>query len=334
MSSRHPTRGFSLRAGVHFVLDLLSRVAPMRAAAPGRARAPISGRSFVIAVPYLWLLLFFLIPFIIVLKIAFSETRIAMPPYLPLLQWTEDSFLQIRLNIGNFLFLVQDNLYWQAFLNSIKVAAISTLLCLLVGYPMAYAIARASSTWRNVLMMMVILPFWTSFLLRVYALIGILKPTGLLNNLLLSLGLIDSPLIILQTDLAIYIGIVYSYLPFMILPLYANLEKMDLTLLEAAADLGAKPFKAFRTITWPLSRPGVIAGCMLVFIPAVGEFVIPELLGGPESLMIGKVLWSEFFGKRDWPLASAVAIVLLIVLVIPIVYLQKTQDTQAAGAHR
>jgi putrescine transport system permease protein len=317
-------RGFGFAA----MSEFLWRLPPYRWTRQRLARWRPTGRTLVVAVPYLWLLLFFIVPFIIVLKISFSDTQIAMPPYLPIIEWTEQQVVLIKLNVGNFLFLVRDSLYWSAFLNSVKVAAISTVFCLLLGYPMAYAIARAPSSWRNVLLLMVILPFWTSFLLRVYALIGILRPTGLLNNVLLSIGLIDEPLIILQTDLAIYIGIVYSYLPFMILPLYANLEKMDLTLLEAAADLGARPVKAFFTVTWPLSRPGVIAGSMLVFIPAVGEFVIPELLGGPEALMIGKVLWSEFFDNRDWPVASAVAIALLIVLVLPIMYLQKTQDTQ------
>ncbi len=283
----------------------------------------------VIGIPYFWLLIFFLVPFVIVLKIAFSETQIALPPYQPLLRWTQDRALEIKLNMGNFLFLVEDSLYWKAYLNSVKVAAISTFVCLLIGYPMAYSIARATRTWRNVLLMMVILPFWTSFLLRVYAWIGILKNNGLINNFLLWLGVIDQPIVMMQTDFAIYVGIVYSYLPFMILPLYASLEKMDLTLLEAAADLGSRPFKSFLTITLPLSMPGIIAGSMLVFIPAVGEFVIPALLGGPDSLMIGSVLWTEFFSNRDWPVASAVAIALLALLVVPIVWLQRSQSAPA-----
>jgi len=294
-----------------------------------------SGRSLVTAVPYLWLLLFFLIPFVIVLKISFSSSLIAMPPYEPLLHWTGEKVLQIKLNLGNFAFLVEDNLYWKAYLNSIKVALISTLLCLLIGYPIAYAIARSSPASRNILMLLIVLPFWTSFLLRVYAWIGILKNNGLLNNLLMSLGIIDQPIQMLQTDFAVYVGIVYSYLPFMILPLYANLEKMDLTLLEAAADLGCKPWQGFLKITLPLSVPGIIAGCLLVFIPAVGEFVIPSLLGDPGMLMIGKVLWTEFFNNRDWPVASAVAIALLLFLVIPMMYFQRAQDAEAgAGAHR
>jgi putrescine transport system permease protein len=292
------------------------------------------GRALVIAVPYVWLLLFFFVPFVIVLKIAFAEAQIAMPPYKPLLEWTDEQLLEIRLNLANFLFLIEDSLYWKAYLNSIRIAAVSTLLCLAIGYPLAYAIARSSTAVRHVLLMMVILPFWTSFLLRVYAWIGILKNNGPINNLLLSLGLIDRPIVMLQTDFAIYLGIVYSYLPFMILPLYSVLEKMDTSLLEAAADLGCRPFKAFLTITLPLSMPGVIAGSMLVFIPAVGEFVIPALLGGPEQLMIGKVLWNEFFSNRDWPVASAVAIALVLILVIPIVFLQRAQFAGSREARR
>ncbi len=293
------------------------------------------GRSLVTSIPYLWLLLFFLVPFVIVLKISFSSTVIAMPPYEPLLHWTAEKVMQIKLNLGNFAFLVEDNLYWIAYLNSIKVAAISTLFCLLIGYPIAYSIARSSPSMRNILMLLIVLPFWTSFLLRVYAWIGILKNNGLLNNFLISIGVIDQPIQMLQTDFAVYVGIVYSYLPFMILPLYANLEKMDLTLLEAAADLGCKPWQGFLKITLPLSVPGVIAGCLLVFIPAVGEFVIPSLLGDPGMLMIGKVLWTEFFNNRDWPVASAVAIALLLFLVIPIMYFQRAQDVEAGGGlHR
>jgi putrescine transport system permease protein len=290
-----------------------------------------TGRMMVVLVPYLWLLLFFLIPFVIVLKIAFSETQIAMPPYQPVFQWVDGKILEIKLNMANFAFLFEDALYWKAYLNSIKIAGVSTLLCLLIGYPMAYAIARVRPEVRNILLMMVILPFWTSFLLRVYAWIGILKNNGLINNFLMWLGVIDQPIVMLQTDFAVYVGIVYSYLPFMILPLYATLEKMDLTLLEAAEDLGCPPWKAFLKITLPLSMPGIVAGSMLVFIPAVGEFVIPALLGGPQTLMIGKVLWTEFFNNRDWPVASAVAIALLLLLVVPIMYLQRSQGRQGAG---
>ncbi len=297
-------------------------------------RLGFTGRAMVTSVPFLWLLLFFLIPFAIVLKISFSDARIAMPPYEPLLQWVEHQVLQVKLNLGNYAFLVEDPLYWKSYLNSIKIAGISTLLCLLLGYPMAYGIARSSPSTRNILLLLVILPFWTSFLLRVYAWIGILKNNGLINNALMGLGIIDQPIQMLQTDFAVYIGIVYSYLPFMILPLYANLEKMDLTLLEAAADLGSRPWESFLKVTLPLSMPGVIAGCLLVFIPAVGEFVIPALLGDPSTLMIGKVLWTEFFNNRDWPVASAVAIALLLFLVIPIMYFQRAQDVEAGGVHR
>ena len=294
----------------------------------------LTGKALVTSVPFFWLLLFFLIPFAIVLKISFSDAQISMPPYQPLFSWASEKVLEIKLNLGNYAFLIEDNLYWKAYLNSIFVAAVSTVLCLLIGYPMAYAIARANVATRNVLLLLVILPFWTSFLLRVYAWIGILKNNGLINNTLMSLGLIDQPIQMLQTDFAVYIGIVYSYLPFMILPLYANLEKMDLTLLEAAADLGCRPWKAFLKVTLPLSVPGIIAGCLLVFIPAVGEFVIPALLGDPGMLMIGKVLWTEFFNNRDWPVASAVAIALLMFLVIPIMFFQRAQDAESAGVHR
>ena len=321
-------------AGVQLILDFLQRLPPYRWTQSRLVRWGLTGRTAVIGIPYFWLLLFFLVPFIIVLKISLSEARIGIPPYQPLLAWVDGQSVQIQLNFATFRTMFEDSLYVKAYLNSIKVAAISTVFCLLIGYPMAYAIARAQSTWRHVLLMMVILPFWTSFLLRVYAWIGILKNNGLINNFLMWTGLIDEPIVMLQTDFAIYVGIVYSYLPFMILPLYSNLEKMDLTLLEAAADLGSRPFKAFLTITLPLSMSGIIAGSMLVFIPAVGEFVIPELLGPSDSLMIGKVLWSVFFTKRDWPTACAVAIALLALLVIPIVLLQRAQNAEARGSHR
>ena len=295
-------------------------------------RLGFSGRGAVIAVPYLWLFLFFLAPFAIVLKISFAEPVIAQPPYTSLFALVDEIYFTIKLNIGNYGYLLEDDLYVVAYLNSAKIAAISTLLCLMLGYPMAYAIARAPTTQRNILLLMVILPFWTSFLLRVYAWIGILKNNGLINNALIWLGVIDRPIALLHTDFSVYLGIVYSYLPFMILPLYANLEKLDTTLLEAAADLGCRPWKAFVTITLPLSTPGVIAGSLLVFIPAVGEFVIPALLGGPDTLMIGRVLWDEFFSNRDWPVASAVAIALLLLLVVPIMWFQRHQMRQAEAA--
>ncbi len=293
----------------------------------------VGGRTIVIGVPYLWLFLFFLVPFIIVFKISLSDVRLGMPPYEPVIQWVESQVIGIRMNLANYAFLWEDPLYRNAYLNSIKVAAVSTLLCLLLGYPIAYGIARTSPSWRNLLLLLVMLPFWTSFLLRVYAWIGLLGRNSPFNQVLMALGVIDEPISFLQTDVAVYIGIVYSYLPFMVLPLYANLEKMDLTLLEAAADLGCRPVRAFLTITLPLSLPGIIAGSLLVFIPAVGEFVIPALLGGPDSLMIGRVLWEEFFNNRDWPVASAVAIAMLLLLVVPIMLFQYAQARQV-GANR
>jgi putrescine transport system permease protein len=297
-----------------------------------RLSAERLGRPLTIAVPLGWLALFFLVPFLIVLKISFSEAVLAMPPYVPLLEWTREWVLSIRLHLANYHFLLTDALYIDSFLYSIKVAAISTALCLLLGYPMALGIARASPAGRNLLLMLVILPFWTSFLLRVYAWIGLLKDDGLINNLLNGLHLISSPIHMVNTSFAVYIGIVYSYLPFMILPLYANLEKHDAALLEAAADLGAPPWKAFLRVTWPLSIPGVVAGAMLVFIPAVGEYVIPTLLGSANQLMIGRVLSDEFFANRDWPVASAVAIAILIVLLLPIVIFQRYQKRALGSA--
>ncbi|MCT8989917.1 ABC transporter permease subunit [Chelativorans sp. SCAU2101] len=287
------------------------------------------GRRFLIAVPYLWLFVFFLVPFFIVFRISLSQPAIAMPPYTPIFELDAglSSFVQAlkELSLDNYLFLLDDPLYVNAYLSSLLIAAVSTVFTLLVGYPVAYGMARAPTAIRPVLLMMVILPFWTSFLIRVYAWIGILKPEGLLNQFLLFLGVIDQPLVILNTTAAIIIGIVYSYLPFMVLPLYATLEKMDYALVEAAEDLGCTPLAAFWKITLPLSMPGVIAGSMLVFIPAVGEFVIPDLLGGSRTLMIGKTLWNEFFSNHDWPVSSAVAIVLLVVLVVPIAYFQRAQ---------
>ncbi|GLQ18316.1 ABC transporter permease subunit [Maritalea porphyrae] len=291
------------------------------------AKFGLSGRGLVIAVPTLWLLVFFLIPFIVVLKISFAEAMIARPPYSKLIEPTDSGFA-INFSFLSYQYLVEDGLYLAAYGSSLRIAFFSTLFALLIGYPMAYFIARSSGQWRNILLMLVIMPFWTSFLLRVYAWIGILKGNGYINNLLLSLGIINEPLVMMQTDFAVYVGIVYTYLPFMILPLYANLVKLDGSLLEASSDLGAKPIMTFLTITLPLSLPGILAGCMLVFIPVVGEFVIPALLGGPDTNMIGRVLWDEFFRNRDWPTASAVAIIMLLVLVLPIMLLQKAQDGQ------
>ena len=288
-------------------------------------RMGLRGRTLVIAIPTVWLLIFFLIPFLVVAKISSSVAAIARPPYLPIVEWV-DGFFRINLNFGNYLFLLEDPLYVAAYLGSVKIAGISTLIALVIGYPMAYLIARSEPDRRNLLLMLVVLPFWTSFLLRVYAWIGFLKSNGVINNFLMSIGIIDEPLVMLQTDFAVYVGIVYTYLPFMILPLYANLVKLDEAYLEASADLGARPITTFFTVTMPLSLSGIIAGCMLVFIPAVGEFVIPALLGGPDTLMIGQVLWNEFFSNRDWPIASAVAIVMLFVLVIPIMLLRWAQS--------
>ncbi|WP_299938761.1 ABC transporter permease subunit [uncultured Nitratireductor sp.] len=283
----------------------------------------------VIAVPYLWLLVFFLAPFLIVFKISLSEPALSMPPYMPafdLADGISGLIEKIRtLSFGNYFWLLDDPLYTNAYLSSIWIAGVSTLITLAVGYPIAYGMARAPAAIRPTLLMLVILPFWTSFLIRVYAWIGILKPEGLLNQFLMLTGLIDEPLIILNTTTAIYIGIVYSYLPFMVLPLYSTLEKMDESLIEAARDLGCSRTSAFWKVTFPLSLPGVVAGCMLVFIPAVGEFVIPDLLGGSQTLMIGKTLWTEFFNNRDWPVSSAVAVILLLILIVPIMLFQRSQ---------
>ncbi|MBP7615362.1 MAG: ABC transporter permease subunit [Steroidobacteraceae bacterium] len=291
-----------------------------------------AGKRLVISLPYLWLLLFFLAPFIIVFKMSFSEVRLAMPPYAPLWQWVTEKAIDVHLNFGNYLFLLTDGLYLSSYLYSLKVAAISTVFCLLIAYPMAYAMARSSPATRNLYLMLIILPFWTSFLLRVYAWIGLLKNNGVINNVLMALGVIDEPITMMQTDFAVFIGIVYSYLPFMILPLYSNLEKHDFTLLEAAADLGAGPITSFLRVTLPLSIPGIIAGSLLVFIPAVGEYVIPSLLGSTDQLMIGRVLSDEFFANRDWPVASAVAIAMLLLLMVPIMLFQHFQARELAGA--
>jgi putrescine transport system permease protein len=292
----------------------------------------LTGRGWVVLLPYLWLLLFFVVPFVIVLKISFADLALAIPPYTPLAQWDDKNELAIRLNFNNYAFLFTNELYFKALLNSLKVAFVSTLICLIIGYPMAYGIARAKPATRNLLLLLVILPFWTSLLLRVYAWIGLLKANGVINNVLMSLGVIHEPLAMLYTPFAMYVGIVYSYLPFLILPLYANLEKMDWQLLEAAEDLGCRPWQAFYKITLPLSRNGILAGSMLVFIPAVGEFVIPALLGGPNALMIGRILWDEFFSNRAWPVASAVAILLLLLLVSFMMWYQSIQARESAGA--
>lgn len=292
----------------------------------------ISRRWLVIAVPLLWLFIFFVVPFIVLGRISLAESLIARPPYSPLWERGADGSLNIIASLDNYRFLLEDSLYINAYLSSIKVAGISTIFALLIGYPIAYYIARSPETRRTVLLLLVILPFWTSFLLRVYAWIGFLRRDGVINNTLIWLGIIDEPLVMMQTNFAVYIGIVYTYLPFMILPLYANLVKLDDALLEASSDLGATPLVTFLTVTLPLSLPGIIAGSMLVFVPAIGEYVIPALLGGPDTLMIGRVLWDEFFSARDWPVASAVAIVMLVLVVVPIMWLQAVQNRKEGDA--
>ncbi|MEM5330057.1 ABC transporter permease subunit [Paraburkholderia sp. JHI2823] len=293
-------------------------------------RFNLTGRTAVVAGPFFWLLLFFLVPFILVVKISFSDQQLGIPPYTELTSYAEGVW-HIALDFSHYAFLLQDTLYFATYVNSVVVAAISTLLCLLIGYPMAYYIARSNPATRNVLMMAVMLPFWTSFLIRVYAWIGILKNNGLLNNFLISTGIIHSPLELYHTNTAVYIGMVYSYLPFLVMPLYAHLVKMDLTLLEAAYDLGAKPWRAFVEITLPLSKNGIIAGCLLVFIPAVGEYVIPELLGGANTLMIGRVMWNEFFDNADWPMASAVTCAMVVLLLVPMALFQHYQAKELEG---
>ncbi|MEL6641303.1 MAG: ABC transporter permease subunit [Pseudomonadota bacterium] len=288
-------------------------------------------RAFLIAVPYLWLLALFLVPFVIVLRISFSDIALAIPPYAPTLDTSEGAWVGLRdlvsqFDLENYWFLTDDDLYWKAYLSSLQIALLSTVFTLLVGFPIAYAMARAPKEWRATLMMLIILPFWTSFLIRVYAWIGILGTEGYLNQLLIGVGLINDPLTILNTQIAVYVGIVYTYLPFMVLPIYAALERMDESLLEAAEDLGCNRTAAFWLVTVPLAKNGIIAGCFLVFIPALGEFVIPSLLGGSDTLMIGKVLWEEFFSNRDWPVASTVAVILLLILIIPIILFQRNEQ--------
>ncbi|WP_321897073.1 ABC transporter permease subunit [Paraburkholderia heleia] len=293
-------------------------------------RLNLTGRTAVVAGPFIWLLLFFLVPFVLVVKISFADQQLGIPPYTELTSFA-DGVWHIALDFSHYAFLFQDSLYFATYVNSVVVAAISTLLCLIIGYPMAYYIARSNPASRNILMMAVMLPFWTSFLIRVYAWIGILKNNGLLNNFLMSIGIIHSPIELYHTNTAVYIGMVYSYLPFLVMPLYAHLVKMDLTLLEAAYDLGAKPWRAFVEITLPLSKNGIIAGCLLVFIPAVGEYVIPELLGGANTLMIGRVMWNEFFDNADWPMASAVTCAMVLLLLVPMALFQHYQAKELEG---
>lgn len=297
----------------------------------GLARIGLTGRRIVIGVPLIWLCVFFLLPFLIVLKISLATQLIAIPPYSPLFDWTEGSWLpSLHLDWSNYQYMFSDSLYIVAYFNSVRIAFFATCICTLIAYPMAYGVARAPESWRNPMLLLIVLPFWTSLLLRVYAWIGLLKTNGVINNALLSIGIIDSPLPMMNNAFSVYVGIVYSYLPFMLLPLYASLSRLDFTLLEAASDLGASRTRAFFTITLPLSLPGVIAGAMLVFIPAVGEFVIPSLLGGTGVTMIGRVIWDEFFSNQAWPVASAVAVTLMLFLVVPIMLYQHFQARSEA----
>jgi len=287
-----------------------------------------------IAPPFAWLIFFLLIPFLLVIKISFADLNFGIPPYTPLVDLSEQ-VVTFTVHLRSYALLFSDSLYLITYLSSIKMAAITTICCILIGYPMAYYIARTEGSLRHILLLAVILPFWTSLLLRVYAWVGILRNDGLLNNFLMWLGVINSPLEIYRTDLAVYIGLVYAYLPFFILPLYANLVKLDVRLLNAAYDLGATPIRAFLAVTLPLSLPGVLAGSMLVFIPTVGEYVIPEMLGGADTLMMGRVMWSEFFTNADWPMASAVTVIMVLILLVPLVILQinqkRTYLSQAQG---
>ena len=294
------------------------------------------GRFLVTALPMLWLGLFFLVPFLIVLKISFAQAVFGQaPPYTALIEHTADGAASLRLHVSNYAMLLSDPLYVSAYLKSLMFASVSTVFCLLLGYPIAYGIARARPTMRMLLLVLVILPFWTSSLLRTYALIGILKANGLLAQALGAIGLVGPDFALLHTDIAVYIGIVYNYLPFMILPLTATLMRLDFTLLEAAEDLGSRPWQAFLRVTLPLSMPGIIAGALLVFIPAVGEFVIPDIIGGPDALTIGRVLWIEFFTNRDWPLAAAVTIAMLVLIVLPVLvfeYFENRRNEREAEA--
>lgn len=286
-----------------------------------------------ICIPYVWLIVFLLVPFLLVLKISFADLQFGIPPYTPLAA-LQDETLSLVLHLRGYILLFTDNLYLATYLNSVKMALVTTICCMLIGYPMAYQIARARPAIRNLLLLGVILPFWTSLLLRVYAWVGILRNDGLLNSALLWLGVIDAPLEIYRTDLAVYIGLIYAYLPFFILPLYANLVKLDERLLEAAYDLGARPWKVFLQITLPLSMPGIVAGAMLVFIPSVGEYVIPEMLGGANTLMMGRVMWTEFFNNADWPMAAAVTCIMVLLLLVPLVIFQTNQARQISGGRR
>lgn len=294
-------------------------------------RAQDNWRVIIIAIPFVWLLVFFLAPFFIVAKISLAELAIASPPFTRMIEWTDSGIMTIRLVFENFAFILDDPLYFDTYVNSIKISGTATLICLLLGYPIAYAIVRSGPVAKPFFLFLIILPFWTSFLLRVYAWMGLLADQGTINNLLISLGLIEDPIRMLYTEFAVYVGIVYTYMPFMILPLYANMERLDSSLNEASADLGARPTTTFFRVTLPLTKPGIIAGCLLVFIPATGEYVVPDLLGGGNVQMIGRVLFNEFSRNSDWPVASAVAIMLLFVLVVPMMIFQYFQGKSSEG---
>lgn len=292
-----------------------------------------SMRRLAVLPPFIWLGLVLLLPFLLVLKISFADLKFGVPPYTALAQLS-DQTISLALNLRGYALLFSDNLYIATYLNSVKMALVTTVFCILLGYPMAYYIARSHPKVRNILLLAVILPFWTSLLLRVYAWVGILRNDGLLNKLLQGLGIISAPLELYRTDFAVYIGLVYAYLPFFILPLYANLVKLDNRILEAAYDLGATPWRAFLSVTLPQSMPGVIAGSMLVFIPSVGEYVIPEMLGGANTLMMGRVMWNEFFNNADWPMAAAVTCVMVLILLIPLVFFQHSQASQLESRNK
>lgn len=298
--------------------------------APGALRrlsrwAQSRWRTIIVIIPFAWLLLFFLAPFFIVAKISVAELAIASPPFTKMIEWTDSGIVTIRIVFDNFIYILEDSLYFDTYVNSLKISVGSTILCLLLGYPIAYGIVRSGPVAKPLLLFAIILPFWTSFLLRVYAWMGLLADQGTINNVLIAMGVVDEPIRMLYTEFAVFLGIVYTYIPFMILPLYANMEKLDGSLNEAAADLGSRPTNTFFKVTLPLTIPGIIAGSLLVFIPATGEYVIPDLLGGGNVQMIGRVLFNEFSRNTDWPVAAAVAIVLLFLLVLPIIVFQHYQ---------
>lgn len=288
-------------------------------------------RIAVIGPPYLWLAAFFALPIVVVLGISLSRPVVGIPPYAPILDWAEGILPRFEGGLHNYVLLLGDPYYLDGFLSSLRIAALSTVICLLLGYPMALAIARADPGRRTILLLLLMVPFWTSFLIRIYAWVSILNTNGLLNTLLMKLGLIDTPLVLLYSDFAVYLGIVYAYLPFMVLPIYAVLERQDPMLLDASADLGATPLRSFLSVTLPLSLPGVFAGCLLVLVPAIGEFVVPELLGGSDFLMIGRLLWNETFQSRDWPMAAAITIALLLVVVVPVMVVQRLAEARERG---